>query len=218
MNEDLRQKLMTIAVAAIADSNKELSILDKSLRPVRPGLKLVGPARTVRCHEDFLTIIQALDNSETGEVLVVDSCESTRALIGELFTSEALRRGLAGLIIDGPVRDIESIRGLDIPVYARSFCPCSGTTIKLMDEQIPILCGGVEVKPGDILFGDDDGILVASEVDLLKVIDNALAIEEAERELLRKINLGTPLIEMLNFKEHVKALKSDINSSLQFDL
>jgi regulator of RNase E activity RraA len=76
----------------------------------------------------------------------------------------------------------------------------------------------VEVKPGDILFGDDDGILVASEVDLLKVIDNALAIEEAERELLRKINLGTPLIEMLNFKEHVKALKSDINSSLQFDL
>ena len=218
MNEDLRQKLMTIAVAAIADSNKELSILDKSLRPVRPGLKLVGPARTVRCHEDFLTIIQALDNSETGEVLVVDSCESTRALIGELFTSEALRRGLAGLIIDGPVRDIESIRGLDIPVYARSFCPCSGTTIKLMDEQIPILCGGVEVKPGDILFGDDDGILVASEVDLLKVIDNALAIEEAERELLRKINLGTPLIKMLNFKEHVKALKSDINSSLQFDL
>ena len=218
MNEDLRQKLMTIAVAAIADSNKELSILDKNLRPVRPGLKLVGPARTVRCHEDFLTIIQALDNSETGEVLVVDSCESTRALIGELFTSEALRRGLAGLIIDGPVRDVESIRGLDIPVYARSFCPCSGTTIKLMDEQIPILCGGVEVKPGDILFGDDDGILVASEVDLLKVIDNALAIEEAERELLRKINLGTPLIEMLNFKEHVKALKSNINSSLQFDL
>ena len=218
MNEDLRQKMMTIAVAAIADSNKQLSILDKNLRPVRPGLKLVGPARTVRCHEDFLTIIQALDNSEAGEVLVVDSCESTRALIGELFTSEALRRGLAGLIIDGPVRDIESIRGLDIPVYARSFCPCSGTTIKLMDEQIPILCGGVEVKPGDILFGDDDGILVASEVDLLKVIDNALAIEEAERELLRKINLGTPLIEMLNFKEHVKALKSDINSSLQFDL
>jgi RraA family protein len=218
MREDLRQKLMTISVAAISDSNKQLSVLDSALRPVRLGLKLVGPARTVRCHEDFLTIIQALDNSEAGEVIVVDSCDSTRALIGELFTNEALRRGLAGLVIDGPVRDLESIRELDIPVYARSFCPCSGTAIRLMEEQIPIFCGGIQVNPDDILFGDDDGVVVASEAELLSLIENAVAIEEAERELLKQINSGKPLVEMLNFKEHVKGLKAGTNSSLQFKL
>ena len=218
MREDLRQKMMTIPVAALADANKQLSILDSALRPVRAGLKLVGPAHTVRCHDDFLTIIQALNNSEAGEVIVVDSCDSTRALIGEIFTNEALRKGLAGLVIDGPVRDIESIRELDIPVYARSFCPCSGTTIRLMDEQIPILCGGVEVNPGDVLFGDDDGILVGSEAELLNAIENALAIEDAERELLRQMHSGKPLAELLNFKEHVEALKTGIDSSLQFRL
>ena len=103
MREDLKQKMMTIPVAALADANKQLSILDSALRPVRAGLKLVGPAHTVRCHDDFLTIIQALNNSEAGEVIVVDSCGSTRALIGEIFTNEALRKGLAGLVIDGPV-------------------------------------------------------------------------------------------------------------------
>jgi 4-hydroxy-4-methyl-2-oxoglutarate aldolase len=197
MREDLRQKMMTIPVAALADANKQLSILDSALRPVRAGLKLVGPAHTVRCHDDFLTIIQALNNSEAGE---------------------ALRKGLAGLVIDGPVRDIESIRELDIPVYARSFCPCSGTTIRLMDEQIPILCGGVEVNPGDVLFGDDDGILVGSEAELLNAIENALAIEDAERELLRQMHSGKPLVELLNFKEHVEALKTGVDSSLQFRL
>tara|TARA_B110000438_G_C15766970_1_gene630088 strand:- start:76 stop:732 length:657 start_codon:yes stop_codon:yes gene_type:complete len=218
MREDLRQKMMTIPVAALADANKQLSILDSALRPVRAGLKLVGPAHTVRCHDDFLTIIQALNNSEAGEVIVVDSCDSTRALIGEIFTNEALRKGLAGLVIDGPVRDIESIRELDLPVYARSFCPCSGTTIRLMDEQIPILCGGVEVNPGDVLFGDDDGILIGSEAELLNAIENALAIEDAERELLRQMHSGKPLAELLNFKEHVEALKTGIDSSLQFRL
>jgi 4-hydroxy-4-methyl-2-oxoglutarate aldolase len=218
MREDLRQKLMAVSVASIADSNKQLSIMDSALRPVLSGLKLVGPARTVKCHEDFLTIIQALDNSDAGEVIVVDSCNSTRALIGELFTSEALRRGLAGLVIDGPVRDIASIRKLEIPVYARSFCPCSGTTIRLMDEQIPIVCGGVAVNPGDIVFGDDDGILIASEADLLNLVDNAFAIEEAELELLKQINSGKPLVEMLNFKEHVKSLKAGTESSLKFKL
>ena len=178
----------------------------------------MGPAHTVRCHDDFLTIIQALNNSEAGEVIVVDSCDSTRALIGEIFTNEALRKGLAGLVIDGPVRDIESIRELDLPVYARSFCPCSGTTIRLMDEQIPILCGGVEVNPGDVLFGDDDGILIGSEAELLNAIENALAIEDAERELLRQMHSGKPLAELLNFKEHVEALKTGIDSSLQFRL
>ena len=218
MREDLRQKMMTIPVAALADANKQLSILDSALRPVRAGLKLVGPAHTVRCHDDFLTIIQALNNSEAGEVIVVDSCDSTRALIGEIFTNEALRKGLAGLVIDGPVRDIESIRELDLPVYARSFCPCSGTTVRLMDEQIPILCGGVEVNPGDVLFGDDDGILIGSEAELLNAIENALAIEDAERELLRQMHSGKPLAELLNFKEHVEALKTGIDSSLQFRL
>ncbi len=216
MNAQLREQLLALDTASLADADKSLRVMDAGLRPVAPGLKLVGVARTVRCHEDFLAVIQALDASGPGEVLVVDSGGSTRAVVGELFSIEARRRGLAGIVVDGPVRDIATLRGLDLPVWARTYCPCSGTTNRLGASQRPVQCGGVAVEPGDILVGDDDGIIVAAAGVLDALVPVAQEIERKEAVLRARMAAGAGLVTLLNYAEHVAALERGEPSALAF--
>ncbi|MEQ8232593.1 MAG: RraA family protein, partial [Gammaproteobacteria bacterium] len=135
MNAALREALLALDTSVLADADKSLRVMGPELRPLAPGLKLLGIARTVVAEEDFLTVIRAIDESAPGEVLVVDTRGSRRAVLGELFSIEARRRGLAGIVVDGPVRDVATLRSLDLPVWARSHCPCAGTTQRLFATQ-----------------------------------------------------------------------------------
>jgi 4-hydroxy-4-methyl-2-oxoglutarate aldolase len=215
---ELFQSLSTLSVASIADADKTIRVMSSEIRPVNPRQKIVGTARTVSCHNDFLTVIGALSQSRAGDVLVVDSRESTRALVGELFSTEAQRRGLAGIIVDGPVRDLGALYKLEIPVYARSYCPCSGTTKKMMETQTEIRCGGINVVPEEIVFGDEDGIIVASVSQLIDLIPLAIQIQKTEEVIVGKIREGECLIDMLNFEEHVESLARGVESSLSFKI
>jgi RraA family protein len=192
--------------------------MSPAIRRVNTGKKILGTARTVSCHNDFLTVIGALNQSKAGDVLVVDSQESTRALVGELFSTEAQRRGLSGIIVDGPVRDVEMLRKLEIPVFAKSYCPCSGTTQKMMETQTEIQCGGISVAPEEVVFGDEDGIIVASVSQLIDLVPLAIQIQKAEEVIVDKIRDGKCLIDMLNFKEHVEFLEGGLESSLSFKI
>jgi RraA family protein len=214
--EELKTRLRKLDTAHIADADKSVRVMDPEIRPVRTGLRLIGRARTARCHEDFLTIIKALSDSTTNEVLVIDTRNSRAAVAGELFTTEAARRGLAGIVIDGACRDAKSIAEMDMPVYSRSVIPVSGTASKLFETQIPIECGSVRVEPGDIVFGDDDGLIVASENELDDLIPAAEAIQRTEQAVLERMQRGGGLLEMLNFDEHYENVKAGRQSSLKF--
>ena len=215
---ELLHALSALSVASIADADKTIRVMSSTIRPVNNGKKILGTARTVSCHNDFLTVIDALNQSKAGDVLVVDSQESTRALVGELFSTEAQRRGLSGIIVDGPVRDVEMLRKLEIPVFAKSYCPCSGTTKKMMETQTEIQCGGIAVAPEEVVFGDEDGIIVASIAQLIDLVPLAIQIQKAEEAIVDKIQEGECLIDMLNFKEHVKFLEEGLESSLIFKI
>lgn len=213
---ELLQSLSVLSVASIADADKTIRVMSSAIRPVDTGKKILGFARTVSCYNDFLTIIAALSQSKAGDVLVVDSQESTRALVGELFSTEAQRRGLSGIIVDGPVRDIEMLRKLEIPVFAKSYCPCSGTTQKIMETQTEIQCGGITIAPEEVVFGDEDGIIVASVEQLIDLVPVAIQIQKDEETIVEKIREGECLTDMLNFKEHVELLEGGLESSLSF--
>lgn len=216
---ELITRLRGVDPAALADADKSIRVIAPEIRPVRLGLTLLGPAYTVRCTNDFFAIIAALDDTRPGDVLVVDTQGSTCAVVGELFSLEAARIGLGGIVIDGACRDVSTIRTLDLPVYARSITPVSGTVNTLGERQVPISCGGVAVNPGDILFGDDDGIIVATAAELEQLLAAAEAIKETENAVIERLRAGESLLSVLNHREHAERLAAgDPTSKLQFQL
>jgi 4-hydroxy-4-methyl-2-oxoglutarate aldolase len=217
MTHEFRDRILALDTATFCNANKQLRVVEPVIKPLFPGLKLLGVARTVRCNEDFLTLIKALSESRANEVLVVDCQGFTKAVVGELFSAEAKRRGLAGFVIDGSVRDTQIIKRLEFPVYCRSIHPMAGTTTTLIDIQIPVSCGGVMVNPGDIIFGDDDGLIVASSEEFTTLLSTAEAIQAKERHIFEQIQRGQSLFQMLNLESHLERLAQGEPSQLKMD-
>jgi RraA family protein len=189
--------------------------MDPNLRPIRNDLKMIGKAYTVSCKDDFLTVLDALSLAEPGQILVVDAMGSSKAVSGGMFGTEARRRKLAGIVVDGAVRDSEVLRGLSLPVYSRFTNPMAGTAKELFDQQIPITCGGVEVRPGEILFGDCDGIVVGSEEEFEDVMPAAEEVDRKEAAVFDAMAAGRSLLEMVNLEEHVAAIREGRESQLR---
>lgn len=214
--DEMRHRLARLDTACLCDANKNIRALDPGIRPIRSDLKLIGRARTVTCRDDFLTVILALKEAEPGEVLVVDGQSGRRALAGELFATEGARKGLGGLVVDGAVRDTVTLHKLPLPVYSRHIFPNAGTTQRIFETQVPILCGGVTVYPGDIVFGDEDGVVVASKEEFAEWIPIAEEIQAKEQRVLDELSLGRSLLDMLNFDEHHGAISENRESKLIF--
>jgi RraA family protein len=215
---EIRTFLTSLDTACFCDADKDIRVLDPAIRPIRDDLKLVGRAHTVRCRDDFLTVIQALKEAEPGEVLVVDGQGGERALAGELFATEAARKELAGLVIDGAVRDVRTIRRLELPVYSRLIYPNAGTTRQIAETQVSITCGGVKVRPGEIVFGDQDGVVVLSEEELSSLLPKAREIQQKEEQILARMAEGKSLLDMVNFDEHFENIAARKPSKLEFIL
>jgi regulator of RNase E activity RraA len=164
-----------------------------------------------------LTVIKALSEAEPGDVMVIDTMGSNRTVIGELFGTESTRRGIQAIVLDGPCRDTAPLSTMDIPVYCTGVRPVSGTANKLYATQVPVMCGGVVVHPGDIIFGDDDGIVVASQAHMEAILPAAEGVVAAEAALLAGMHSGVSLLDQLNFAEHNANVEGgDANSKLQF--
>ena len=138
--------------------------------------------------------------------------------ICELFTLEAQRKGLAGIVVDGLIRDTNTIRTLDIPVYACGTNPQAGTVGKLGESQVTVSCAGVLVRPGDIVFGDDDGVLVADPQTVLAALPQAEAICAREARIIERLKAGESLAAMANAGEHIDCVRAGRASTLRFDV
>ena len=176
------------------------------VRPVRAGRRLLGRARTLRylpLREDEFQrrgggmnaqkrAVEALDS---GDVLVIEARGETGAgTIGDILALRAQFRGAAGIVTDGPLRDTRAVADLDIPTYAAgSHAAVLGRRHVPMDIDVPISCGGVLVLPGDVLVGDDDGVIVVPARLVDEVAAAALAQEREEAYVLDKIRGGASI-------------------------
>ena len=139
-------------------------------------------------------------------------------MLGELFATEASRRGVAGIVIDGFCRDVGGLRRLGLPVFARGTIPRSGSTVARTPLNSPVHCGGVDVTAGDVVFGDDDGVVIAAPERIAAALDAAEGIARAERAVLEAIGRGEALHDQTNYAEHVARLDRDEPSALAFEV
>jgi 4-hydroxy-4-methyl-2-oxoglutarate aldolase len=214
--DEVLARLRAVQVSSLCDADKTLPVLDPLIRPLLPGTTLVGPARTVVAHDDHLPLLVALRGAGAGSVLVVATDGHRRAVCGELMTGEARRRALSGIVVDGYCRDLRGLRALGLPVFARGLTPMSGTAVDTGTFNFPVVVGGVLVEPGDIVVGDDDGLVVAAPGRLADALPLAEEIERAERELVGGMGAGRSLHAMTNLDEHLRALADGGPSRLEF--
>lgn len=166
-----------LPAANIADTMGRSCAMNPRIR-LMSGAKgiMVGPALTVKARAgDNLLIHQALDISLPGDIIVVSNDEDqTRALMGEImFTYAKYQRKLGGLVLDGPVRDLDNLCTLDLPVYATGSTPGGPHKDGPGEVNVPISCGGISVSPGDIIVADADGIIVIPLKDAPAVLEAA---------------------------------------------
>lgn len=177
-----------IPVANIADNMNRMSCLDAKIRPIN-DVPLLGPAFTVRSRPgDNLMLHRALDLAEPGDIVVVDAQgDLTNSIMGELMALWGKRKGIGGFIIDGAIRDIGALKKMGIPIYAAGVTPAGPYKDGPGEINVPVACGGVVVHPGDILVGDEDGIVVINPRDGEMLLEKAKAKSRAELKTIEDI-------------------------------
>ncbi len=213
---DLLERLRHIDTASLSDANKELRVLSPAIRPLVLGARMAGRAVTAVANDDLMSVIGALEIGGPGDVLVVAAGGSDRAVSGELFGTEAFRRGMSGVVIDGLSRDSAALRKLGLPFYSRGVTPKAPPALAVPEVQATLMLDGVAVRPGDILVGDDDGIIVGTVAEFDAVVDAAEAIQIREKALRIAIENGTSLFDALNFTQHRDRLIAGVDSKLTF--
>jgi regulator of RNase E activity RraA len=178
--------------AQVADCMSRLGGMDVGIKPVWPSPRIVGAALTVWCHSgDNLMLHKALSLAQRGDIVVMNTQGNVaNSGFGELIATSAVKQGVSGVIVDGTVRDVEAFEALRLPVYARGISPNGCNKDGAGEVGTVIACGGVAVRPGDVIVADRDGITVVPLEDAREVASLAQAQIEREQKRLAEIEKG----------------------------
>jgi len=164
------------------------------LEPLDSGYHVVGRAVTCRTYPgDWAKPVQAIDACQPGDVLVIDAGSRPPAVWGELATESCQQRGLSAVIIDGAIRDVDAIRALGFPAWARHRCPNAWEPKGFGEIGSPISVGGQSVRAGDWIVGDDSGLVVVPAERAVEIANRALDVLEMENRVRREIRDGSTL-------------------------
>jgi len=190
----------------VGDCLGRMAAMDSRIKGLSQGMKVVGPALTVKVPpSDNLMIHKALTLVKPGDVLVIDGGgDHAWALLGFLMVSTAIKLGLAGMVVDGCIRDAAEIRSSGFPVFAAGINPNGPMKNGPGEINFPIQCGGQLIHPGDMIVADDDGVVVVPQAHAAGTVDKVKAVIVGEEKRLAEIIDGVTsfpgLDEMLKQK------------------
>lgn len=204
IDEKTLELLKKVSTPNISDAMHRKGAM-RNIRSICPGNKTVGRAVTVQTFEgDWAKTVEAIDVAGEGDVIVIYNGSPHVAPWGELATLSCINKGVAGVVIDGAVRDVDDIRRLNFPVFATSIVPNAGEPKGFGEINAEIQCGGQTVKPGDFIVGDDNGVVVIPKERGYEIARRAVEVEKNERRIRDEIKRGKTLSEVMYLEKWEK--------------
>jgi 3-hexulose-6-phosphate synthase/6-phospho-3-hexuloisomerase len=201
---ELYRVFSLVSTPNISDAMHRLPAMS-GIRPAWSGSKMVGKAVTVRTYPgDWSKTVEAIDIAGKGDVIVIDAAAAEIAVWGELASWSCKVKEIAGVVIDGGVRDIEDIREIKFPAFARYITSAAGEPKGFGEINIEIECGGVKVAPGDWIIGDDNGVMVIPKAQAQEMANRAMDVLERENRIREEIKRGSTLSKVLQLKKWEK--------------
>jgi regulator of RNase E activity RraA len=195
ISQDLVERVGKLSTSLISDGMENSRTMNYRIKPIKGGMKIQGTALTVKVKPgDNLYLHKAIYKAEEGYVLVMENGENQEAAVwGEMMSRGALAVGLSGVVLEGFVRDLADIKELGLPIFAAGAYPKGPGSI-----NTEITCGGVKVCPGDLVFGDDDGVVVVAPEELEDVVKKAEAKLLREGERIKELEDGKLVPDWVN--------------------
>jgi 3-hexulose-6-phosphate synthase/6-phospho-3-hexuloisomerase len=191
--EEIRNILERVSAANLSDALHRGRVIE-GVRPLFPGIRLIGPAFTVRTYPgDWAKPVEAIDLANEGDVIVVDAGGVGPAVWGELATHSALQRGLSGVVIHGAIRDTYDIIQLRFAAFVKLVMPNAGEPKGFGEIGIPVRIGNQQVETGDWILGDDDGAVVLPKAMATEYANRAMDVLERENRIREEIKEGSTL-------------------------
>lgn len=187
-----------IGTATVHEAYGRRGAVNYAIKPIAKGVRLCGPAFTVQCHPgDNLMLHKALERAQPGDILVASVGGYYEAgYWGGLMATSAVAKKLGGLAIDGCIRDSAEIIRMGFPIFCRGFCIRGTTKTVLGLVNHSILFGGALVHPGDLILGDDDGVVVVERMACEEVLEKSIKRTEAEKLKTEKLKAGVSSVEI----------------------
>jgi regulator of RNase E activity RraA len=182
-----------IPTAIVSDNMARMFSAGAALQPLHGSAALAGVALTVKTRPgDNLLVHKAIDIAEPGDVIVVDAGgDTTNAILGEIMMAIARGNGAVGFVVDGAIRDVAAFKAAAFPCFARGVNHRGPYKDGPGEINVPVCIGGMVVEPGDIVLGDEDGLIAIRPEDAAAVLEGAKQQQQSEAEILRKIEGGT---------------------------
>ena len=198
---DIVKRLGALGVATAHEAYGRFGLMKPYLRPVWSGAEAAGTAVTVLAHPgDNWMIHVAVEQCQPGDILVVGcTTDNTDGMFGDLLATSLMARGVKGLVIDAGVRDAKALREMGFPVWSKAISAKGTVKATLGAVNVPVVCGGINVVPGDAVIADDDGVVVIGRKDAAEVVakgEKRAADEDGKRKQLAAGVLGLDMYKM----------------------
>ena len=208
---DVVRALGEQGVATIHEAQNRTGLMRPYMRPIYPAARVAGTAVTVSCQPgDNLMIHAAVEVCEPGDVLVVTTTsESTDGMFGELLATSCLAHGIAGLVIDAGVRDVADLTAMNFSVWSKAISAQGTVKASPGSVNIEIICAGAVVQPGDVIVGDQDGVVVVKRQLATEVAQLGAARLEKEQKSRERLRAGELGVDFYGLRAKLKELGVD---------